>query len=54
MIGSTVEGHMGSNNPNFSEGKTKTPHELKMLQDFIQKDLQKNENNITDTFINCK
>lgn len=54
MIGSTTEGYLGDNNYNFVDGKCKNLFEFNLLNSFISKDLQKNELNITDYFINCK
>jgi hypothetical protein len=54
MIGSTTEGYLGEDNfTHFKEGKTKAAFEFNSLKEFITNDLQRNENNITDTFINC-
>ncbi len=54
MIGSTTEGYLGDYNPKFVDGKSKIVFEFNLLNSFIARDLQKNELNITDYFINCK
>lgn len=54
MIGSTTEGYLGDNNIKFVDGKSKVVYEFNLLNSFIARDLQKNELNITDFFINCK
>lgn len=54
MIGSTTEGYLGEDDPElFKDGKTKGVFEHKLLKEFITNSLQRNEHNITDTFINC-
>lgn len=51
--GSTTEGYAGANNNYFGEGKTNLFYDFVPLKEFIINNLQKNENNISDIFINC-
>ena len=54
MMGSTTEGFLGAENKTvFAEGKTKGSYDFLPIKNFIIDNLQKNDLNITDYFINC-